>query len=180
MNIIKYFHRHTIYLLNVFKTVLLFYLKEIDMSYTRCLYHVIFRTKFSQLTLPVGPDKELYNYIAGIARNKRCVPYQINGMPDHVHILASLAPVIAVADFVKEVKNATSVWLKGRRDLFPFFSGWAVGYAGLSYSEEAIHNISEYIRTQKEHHMRLSFHDELRKLLDAEHIDIDENYFLKD
>ena len=150
------------------------------MSYTRCLYHVIFRTKFSQLTLPIGPDEELYNYIAGIARNKRCVPYQINGMPDHIHILVSLTPVIALAEFVKEVKNATTVWLKSKCDLFPYFSGWAVGYAGLSYSDEAIYNISEYIRTQKEHHRATSFNEELRKLLVAEHIDIDENYFLKD
>ncbi len=150
------------------------------MSYTRCLYHVIFRTKYSQLTLPIGPDEELYNYIAGIARNKRCLPYRINGMPDHIHILVSLAPVIALAEFVKEVKNATTVWLKSKRDLFPYFSGWAVGYAGLSYSDEAIYNISEYIRTQKEHHRGISFNDELRNLFAAEHIDIDENYFLKD
>ena len=150
------------------------------MSYTRCLYHVIFRTKCSQLTLPIGPDDELYNYIAGIAKNKRCVPYRINGMPDHIHILTSLAPVISVADFVKEVKNATSVWLKNKRELFPYFNGWAVGYAALSYGVDAIYNITEYIRNQKEHHRGISFKDELRGLLVAEHVDIDETYFLKD
>ena len=150
------------------------------MSFTRCVFHVIFRTKLNQLTLPIGPDEELYNYIAGIARNKQCIPYQINGMPDHVHILAALAPVIALADFVKEIKNATSVWMKGKRELFPRFGGWATGYAGLSYGYDAIYNITEYIKNQKMHHQQISFRDELTRLFMDEHVNVDERYFLKD
>ena len=139
-----------------------------------------FQNKMQSINTSHWTDEELYNYIAGIAKNKRCVPYRINGMPDHIHILTSLAPVISVADFVKEVKNATSVWLKNKRELFPYFNGWAVGYAALSYGVDAIYNITEYIRNQKEHHRGISFKDELRGLLVAEHVDIDETYFLKD
>ncbi len=31
-----------------------FHRKDIRMSFTRCLYHVIFRTKLNQLTLPIA------------------------------------------------------------------------------------------------------------------------------
>lgn len=150
------------------------------MSYTRCFYHIIFRTKYSECTIPIGPDEELYKYITGIIKNKNCVPYRINGMPDHVHIGASLSSAISLADFVKDVKTASSIWLKENRSLFPFFRGWASEYAGLSYGSDDIQNIVEYIKGQKEHHRHLSFRDELKNWLIKEKVEINELYFLKD
>ena len=150
------------------------------MSYTRCFYHIIFRTKYSEHTIPIGPDEELYKYITGIIKNKNCVPYRINGMPDHVHIGASLSAVISLSDFVKDIKTSTSVWMKQNHNLFPFFRGWASEYAGLSYGNDAIQNIVEYIKDQKVHHRQLSFRDELKNWLLKEKVDINELYFLKD
>ncbi|MBP5640593.1 MAG: transposase [Victivallales bacterium] len=93
------------------------------MSYTRCLYHIIFRTKYSEMTIPIGPDESLYKYISGFIRNKKCVLYNINGMPDHLHICTSLASNISLSDFVKDIKLSSSYWIKTKRDLFPFFRG---------------------------------------------------------
>ena len=150
------------------------------MSYTRSLYHIIFRTKYSEMTIPIGPDEMLYAYIAGIIKNKNGVLYNINGMPDHIHICASLPPNISLSDFVRDIKHSSSLWLKDHRDMFPFFRGWAAEYAGLSYGSEALPNLINYIKNQKAHHSCISFKDELKSLLDRENVDYDIKYFLSD
>ncbi len=39
------------------------------MSYTRLLYHIVFRTKESQKTINEKHEKELYAYILGFIKN---------------------------------------------------------------------------------------------------------------
>ncbi|MDR2824397.1 MAG: transposase [Prevotellaceae bacterium] len=41
------------------------------MSYTKLLYHVVFRTKHGKNTIPEQHEKELYAYIKGIVENKK-------------------------------------------------------------------------------------------------------------
>ena len=146
------------------------------MSYTRCYYHVIFRTKNSEPVLPIGPDIELYKFIWGFSKNKRTVLYQVNGMPDHLHLFVSLPPDLALSDFVKELKNSTNNWLREHKKQFPFFHGWSVGYAGLSYGESEKESVILYIKGQKEHHRLESFQDELKRVLIRNGFEIDE-YF---
>ena len=47
-----------------------------------------------------------------ITKNKNCVLYRVNGMEDHVHILFSLHPTIALSDFMRDLKAETSKILK--------------------------------------------------------------------
>jgi len=42
-------------------------------------------------------------------------------------------PSIAPIDFVKDIKVASSIWMK-RSNLFPAFYGWAVGYGSFTCS----------------------------------------------
>ena len=122
----------------------------------------------------------LYKYITGIIRYKNCVLYNINGMPDHLHIAASLASNISLSDFVKEIKLSSSNWIKTKKELFPYFRGWAAEYAGLSYGSDALPNLIKYIENQKVHHSQCSFRDEVMNLLNSENIDYDINYFMVD
>ncbi len=61
-------------------------------------------------------------YTHGIIKDKNCTLYRIHAMEAHVHILTSLNPSIALADFVHDLKRSTSLWLK-QSGLFPYFSG---------------------------------------------------------
>jgi len=54
----------------------------------------------------------LYKYIWGIIKNKKGKLYRINGMEDHIHILSDLHPSVSLADYIKTIKVATSLWLK--------------------------------------------------------------------
>jgi REP element-mobilizing transposase RayT len=144
-------------------------------SYRQILYHIVFRTKNSEKSLPLDKSEELYKYIWGIIKNKNGFLYRINGMEEHIHILSDLHPSIALAIYIRDIKTASSVWLKQIGN-FPDFKGWAEGYAGLTYSSKDKDIIINYIINQKEHHKNLSFEDELRALLKEHGIEWDEKY----
>ncbi|MBN2635264.1 MAG: IS200/IS605 family transposase [Prolixibacteraceae bacterium] len=147
-------------------------------SYRQIIYHIIFRTKLNQKTLSIQHNEKLFKYIWGIIKNKNCHLYRINGMEDHIHILTDLHPGIALADFVRDIKTASSIWLK-QADYFPNFIGWANGYAALTYSAWEKDKLINYIKNQQEHHKTESFEFEYRRLLEEHHIKVDERYFLK-
>jgi len=145
-------------------------------SYRQILYHIVFRTKNSGKTLVQEHSKELYAYLMGVIKNKKCFLYRINGMEEHIHILCDLHPSLALADYLRDMKTASSIWLK-QTGKFPKFEGWADGYAAFTYAWRDKDMIVNYIKNQQEHHKIESFEDELRRLLKEHGVEVDEKYF---
>ena len=145
-------------------------------SYRSIYYHLVFRTKGSLKTLPLVYTQDLYSYLAGFIRNKSCFLYQINGTENHIHIFCDLHPSIALADFIRDIKTTSSLWLK-KSGNFPDFTGWADGYAALTYAAKDKAMITNYIANQRMHHKNESFEDELRRFLIEQGIEIDERFF---
>jgi hypothetical protein len=73
-------------------------------------------------------------------------------------------PSIAPMDFVKDIKVASSIWMK-KSNLFPAFYGWEVGYGSFTCSYMDIDKLVEYIKNQRKHHQKITFEEEYRKLL---------------
>jgi putative transposase len=151
-------------------------LKNIS-SFHQILYHIVFGTKNRRPSIVNEFSEELYKYIWGIIKNKNCVLYRINGSVDHIHILCDLHSSICLSDFVKEIKVASSMWLKNSGK-FPDFNGWAEGYAAITLSVKEKNVISEYIKKQKEHHKKVGFMDEYVKLLKENGIKYDKRYII--
>jgi REP element-mobilizing transposase RayT len=112
----------------------------------------------------------------GIIKNKNCFLYRINGMEDHIHILCDLHPTISLADYMRDLKSSTSIWLK-QSQILRAFEGWADGYAALTCSWRDKDLIINYIKNQQEHHKNESFEDELKRLLIEHGIDVNEKFF---
>ena len=143
------------------------------MSYTQLLYHAVVRTKASEPTLSLEHSDELYRYIWGVIKNKNSVLYRVNGMEDHVHILFSLHPTIALSDFMRELKVETSKMLK-RTVGFEQFTAWGEGYAALTCGLKDKNMLVNYIKKQREHHKTLSFREEYAVFLKEMGLDLDE------
>ena len=127
--------------------------------------------------LKVDHREDLFRYIWGIVKNRHSHLYRVNGVEDHVHILTSLHPTMNLADFVKEIKTGTSLWIK-EKSVFPSFSHWQDGYGAFTHSTGEIDALIEYIKGQAEHHRRTTFAEEYRKLLVEAGIEFDERYIL--
>ncbi|WP_461125881.1 IS200/IS605 family transposase [Spirosoma aerophilum] len=145
------------------------------MSYRQILYHIVFGTKYRHPTITDAHCEELYRYIWGVIKNKKGTLLRINGVEDHIHILSDLHPSIALADFVKDIKVASSLWMKAS-GLFPDFEGWAEGYGAFTYSIKERDRVINYIKKQKEHHKQVTFTDEYKVLLDENGVSYDEKH----
>lgn len=146
-------------------------------SYRQIFYHIIFRTKRSEKTLPVIHNKKLFAYMHGILKAKKCHLYRINGVENHIHILTDIHPNIALADLMRDLKTSSSIWLKEQNE-FCDFKGWASGYVAFTKSIHEKEKIINYIINQQEHHKGESFADEFKKSLIEEGIEVNEEYFL--
>lgn len=147
------------------------------MSYTQIYYHIIFSTKYRKSVISIEHEEDLYKYIWGIIKNKKCTLYRINGMPDHLHIFTNLHPTIRLSDLVKDIKIASNLWMK-QSGLFPNFEEWQEGYGAFTYSNKDKEMIINYIKNQKKHHLGEDFETEYRKILKENEIEFDEKYFL--
>ena len=56
------------------------------MSYTRLLYHIVFRTKYGVHAINEQYENELYRCIWKFVQDHQSVLYRVNGMPDHIRI----------------------------------------------------------------------------------------------
>ena len=145
-------------------------------SYRQHLYHIVFRTKHSMPTIKQDHVNELYAYITGIVKNKNSHLYRINGVENHIHVLTDMHPSIAPADFMREIKASSSLWMKNSM-LFPSFIGWEEGYGSFTCSYKDLNRLIEYIKSQEEHHKKVTFEEEYRKILLESGITPDEKYF---
>ena len=146
-------------------------------SYRQILYHLTFHTKNSEKVLHNSGNDELFKYIWGVIKNKKCRLYRINGVEDHIHIVCDLHPSIALADLVKDIKVSSSIWIKAR-GIYPLFSNWAESYGAFTLSIREKDIIIKYVMNQQEHHRRENFRDEFIRLLKENGVDFDEKYLV--
>ena len=144
-------------------------------TFTQIYYHIVFSTKNREPVLCADGREELFRYIWGIIRNKNSHIYRINAVEDHLHILSSLHPTVALADFIKDIKVASNGWIKERQP-FPHFNSWQDGYGAFTASHADKDRLIEYIKNQQEHHRQETFLDEYRRLLKEAGIEFDEKY----
>ena len=138
-------------------------------NYTDITYHIVFATKHRVPVLLKDRRDDLYRFIWGIIKERNCHLYRIGGIEDHIHILASLHPSLALADLIKEIKTTSSVWIK-REKAFPGFENWQDGYAAFTVAAKDRPGVIDYIIHQEAHHAGLSFVDELKAHVDAVHL----------
>ena len=144
-------------------------------SLSSILIHLIFSTKNREPFITTGIEMELHPYMAKIFRELKSPSLAIDGTRDHVHILFSLARVVAIADLLEEVKTETSKWIKTKGPEFRNFH-WQKGYGAFSIGQSQVEAVKRYIHGQKAHHRRVMFQEEYRKFLKLYGIDYDERY----
>ncbi|MCP9292866.1 MULTISPECIES: IS200/IS605 family transposase [Gracilimonas] len=144
-------------------------------TYTQLLYQIVFSTKNRQPVLTKNNRKELYKYIWGILKNKQCHLYQINGVENHLHIITHIHPTVAISTLVKDIKLASSKFIK-QNQLFTDFQGWQSGYGAFTYSIKAKDQLIEYVKNQEEHHKHRTFLEEYKALLSDHDISFDDRY----
>ena len=144
-------------------------------SYTSLFYHIVFSTKERYPFLNLDVRARVHDYLGGAIRSEEGTSFIVNGVADHVHILARLRQDKALADVLRDIKANSSGWI---HDRFPELSkfAWQTGYAAFTVSKSQIEVVQRYIANQEAHHHKVTFQEELIALLKAHEIEFDERY----
>jgi putative transposase len=77
--------------------------------------HLVFSTKDRRPFLrdPIIRG-EMHAWLGSASGQLGCPSVLVGGVEDHVHVLARLGRTISQADWVKELKRTSSIWIKER------------------------------------------------------------------
>jgi putative transposase len=132
----------------------------------------VFSTKNREPLIDDLIRDELHRYVAGVLKNLKCRSLCMNSVRDHIHILATLARTMCIADLIEKSKTSSSKWMKQHVPRFQ----WQSGYGAFSIGQSQVPVMRNYIAKQAEHHRRTTFQDEYRRLLTKYEIAYDERY----
>ncbi len=138
-------------------------------------YHIVFSTKERRPFITSAWLTQFHDYIGGTVIGLGGVSQRVGGVADHVHLLVGLKATHCLADFMRELKKATSVWARENHE--PDFV-WQDGYAAFTVSASKREVVRQYIEKQESHHAKRDFVAELKELLEKHDVKYDERYLL--
>ena len=145
-------------------------------SLVQIYLHVVFSTKKRHPFLTdVAFRERVHAYLAGIRKNLHSPALSVGGVEDHVHVLCRLSKTLTTADLIRDLKRESSKWVKAEQPAMEDFH-WQNGYGAFSLSPSHVEAVTNYIASQAEHHRKVTFQDEFRKLCEKYEVAIDERY----
>lgn len=144
-------------------------------TYTQIYIQIVFAVKGRQNLISKENREELHKFITGILSNRGQKLFAVFAMPDHVHILVSIGPTIALSDLVRDIKAGSSKFINDKKWMTEKFS-WQEGYGAFSYSKSGVDSVVKYILNQEEHHKNKSFKNEYLDFLEKFEIEYDSKY----
>jgi len=147
------------------------------MAHTYCssLFHCVFSTKERRQFISAELQERLWPYLGGIARENSMKALAVGGTQNHLHLLLSLPPTIAVSKAVQLVKGGSSKWIHDNFRTHQSFA-WQEGYGAFSIGISGVDDTISYINGQSDHHHTRTFEHEFMAFLKRHHIDYDERY----
>lgn len=122
-------------------------------SYNQLYVHLVWST-WQRLPL-ITPELEphVYAALASKCTELKCKPIAINGIADHVHILAGITTTISIAKLVGAMKGSSAYLIAHRVTPGTFFK-WQHSYGAFTVSKRAVPIVRRYILNQKIHHAK--------------------------
>jgi len=86
----------------------------------------------------------------------------------HVHVCLSVAPTVPIAEFIGQLKGASSHEVNGKLGEGRKLLEWQSGYGVVSFGTRDLEWVKEYVRNQRQHHAQGSIHERLERIATTE------------
>ncbi|MFO0819045.1 MAG: IS200/IS605 family transposase [Pirellulales bacterium] len=137
-------------------------------------YHLVFSTKDRVPSLDDAWRPRLFEYLGGTVVGLGGFVQGVGGVADHVHLLVGLKSTHCLADFMRDLKKQSSIWIHEEIALREFH--WQEGYGAFTVSPTARPRVKQYIANQVEHHRVQTFREELVELLKKAGVAYDDRF----
>lgn len=121
------------------------------MAYWRLYYHLVWAAYQRNPWLVGDVERMVYGALLGKAEELGVIIHQIGNTDDHIHVVASIPPKIAVSECVRHLKGASSHYVNVNAGPVPRFK-WQDGYGAITLGERSINSVVAYAREQRRHH----------------------------
>jgi putative transposase len=122
------------------------------MPYSRLFYHMIWGTKNREPLIQTEFKGSLHNVIVAKGKSLGAFVYAVGSIDDHIHLVASVPPRIALADFIGQVKGNSSHWANHELSLSYHFN-WQAEYGVVSFGAKQLDMVVKYTKNQRQHHL---------------------------
>lgn len=78
------------------------------MPYYRLFYHFAWATKQRELLITNANRDSIYSCVADKVNEMRGIVHAIGGMPDHLHLVTTVPPSVAISSFIGQIKGTSS------------------------------------------------------------------------
>jgi putative transposase len=121
------------------------------MPHWRLFYHFVWGTKNREPVIAPEWEDSLHNAIAAKAADLGAFVHAVGGIEDHVHLVVSVPPKIALSTFIGQVKGNSSHFVNHELDTGTYF-GWQAEYGVVSFGGKMLDMVVRYAKNQRKHH----------------------------
>jgi putative transposase len=121
------------------------------MPYWRLFYHFVWGTKNREPLIAPEWEGSLHNAIAAKAKELGAFVYAVGGIEDHVHLVVSVPPKIALSTFIGQVKGNSSHFVNHELHAEIHFA-WQAEYGVVSLGGKMLDMVVQYAKNQRQHH----------------------------
>jgi putative transposase len=137
--------------------------------YAEINLHITWHTKQSAPLLTPKIEPMVHHSVRGKCINTPGVYiHEIGGIETHVHVCLSVAPTVHIAEFIGQLKGASSHEVNSKLGDGRKLLEWQSGYGVVSFGTRDLEWVKEYIRNQRQHHAQGTIQDRLERIAPAE------------
>ena len=121
--------------------------------YSEINLHIVWHTINSMPLLKPVIEASAYRFVRRrIAATPGVFLHEIGGIPNHVHIAATIPPTLTISEFVGQLKGGVSHDVNHEAPSREARLQWQTGYGVVSFGTKDLPWVKEYIQNQKQHH----------------------------
>ena len=121
------------------------------MPYWRLFYHFVWGTRNREPLIAPEWENSLHNAIAAKATDLGAFVHAVGGIEDHVHLVVSVPPKIALSTFIGQVKGNSSHFVNHGLGVDIAFA-WQAEYGVVSFGGKRLDVDVRYVKNQRKHH----------------------------
>src|SRR5438874_208821 len=119
------------------------------MPYSRLFYHFIWATKRRLPLIDATNHTIIYDTIVKKVEKVNGIVHALNGMEDHLHLVATIPPTLAISKFIGQIKGSSSF---AASKLTGNEFEWQAEYGVLTVSESHLPTVINYVKLQQQQH----------------------------
>ena len=132
-------------------------------AYFEVYFHITWHTKSNLPLITPAIEPDLYKFIRDrVFATDGAIVHAIGGIEIHVHIAVSLPPTLQPAEWVGQIKGASSHHINRLHG--PNILQWQNGYGIVTFGEKDLEWVVGYIENQKQRHGSRRISDRLERI----------------